>query len=210
MKRLFLLCVCVGLSGLAAAQNTDDYKKAEFFVGYSNEQFDNRPNPRNTLNGVEASGVYNFTRYLGVKGDFSVAHGSHRESFTFGNTTINEKGTRDIYNVLGGIQVKNNSNTGKFKPFAHALFGVAKERLVLSDFQCTPAQLCSAFANDIRDSRTGFAAALGGGLDVRVKGRIQIRVIQIDYNPVRTSFGTFGRKLFRTDHNIRFATGIVF
>lgn len=67
----------------------------------------------------------------------------------------------------------------------------------------------------------GFAAAFGGGLDVRLNDRIDIRVIQIDYNPMRFDFSDFGAigvpgtptplgDPKRTLHNFRIGIGIVF
>lgn len=58
------------------------------------------------------------------------------------------------------------------------------------------AALCNNFAGN--DSDTGLAAAFGGGLDVRVGGR----VIQVDYNPVHLN----GRTL----DNVGLGGGITF
>lgn len=52
-----------------------------------------------------------------------------------------------------------------------------------------------------RVSDTGLAAALGGGLDIRLNKRLDLRAIQVDYNPTRL-FGS-------TQHNIRIGIGIV-
>ena len=55
---------------------------------------------------------------------------------------------------------------------------------------------------DFTEKDTGLAAAFGGGFDFRVSNRIDIRLIQIDYNPM---------KLFdSTQQNIRIGIGIVF
>jgi hypothetical protein len=55
---------------------------------------------------------------------------------------------------------------------------------------------------DFTEKDTGFAAAFGGGIDIRASNRIDIRVIQIDYNPTRLFDGT--------QHNLRVGIGIVF
>jgi hypothetical protein len=47
-----------------------------------------------------------------------------------------------------------------------------------------------------------FAMGLGGGADVTVSGRIAIRVVQLDYIPMRT-------RPYWT-HNVRIMSGIVF
>ena len=67
---------------------------------------------------------------------------------------------------------------------------------------------------------TGFAAAIGGGLDIRLTPRIDLRAIQIDYNPMRFDFSDFGAvgipgtptplgEPRRTLHNFRIGIGIV-
>jgi hypothetical protein len=52
------------------------------------------------------------------------------------------------------------------------------------------------------DDATSFAMALGGGLDLRVSKRIDVRLVQFDYTP--TFFGP-GRQ-----DNFRISAGIVF
>jgi hypothetical protein len=91
-----------------------------------------------------------------------------------------------IYSFQGGGQLKANGN-GRYKPFVHALAGGAR--------------ISSSFGG-FSDGETGFAATLGGGLDVKASQRIDIRVLQIDYVPLR--FSGF------TTHSMRFGAGIVF
>jgi hypothetical protein len=99
--------------------------------------------------------------------------------------------------------VKDNSNSGRFKPFGHALVGAGHVRAKVSDFTCTPGNLCAAVVPpDQTFSDTGFAGAFGGGLDIRVNNRFQIRAFQVDYNPVWVDGST--------SHNVRFGAGIVF
>ncbi len=108
-----------------------------------------------------------------------------------------------LYNFLGGIQVKDNARSGRFKPFAHALVGAGHARTKFSAFACSPGPLCTAvFVPDETASGTGFAGAFGGGLDIRVGDRFQVRAFQVDYNPVRIEGNT--------QHNVRFGAGIVF
>lgn len=73
MKKIFakifisLLVLGIWTNGLAQT-TTDDYKKNEFFVGYSHQRSE-----ENSNNGFEVSAVRNFSRYFGIKGDFSAA-----------------------------------------------------------------------------------------------------------------------------------------
>lgn len=94
------------------------------------------------------------------------------------------------YNYLGGIQFKNNSKEKRFKPFAHAMAGAAQQTVKLKDF--TDNGNTFDRANDARKifgtdkiSNTGLAMQFGGGIDIRVGKHFDIRVIQVDYNPVK-------------------------
>lgn len=218
MKKIILaLCLTVITSALTFAQASDDYKKVEGYVGYSNGQVDtgldsggptfNIFRERENFNGFNASGVYNVTRYLGIKADVSGTYNSNRfsDSFTVGANTysVSVKNRNSLYNFLGGVQVKDNSNKGTFKPFVHALVGAGHARAKISDYTCTPSVLCPvpSFGSDTF-SETGVAGAFGGGIDIRLNNKIQIRAIQLDYNPVRLD-GT-------TRNNVRIGAGIVF
>ena len=220
LKRSMFLtaAVLVGLLWASAAM-AQDYRKFEVFGGYSHNRVDVGPvedfdpsddlefndifDEREGFNGFNASVVGNFSRYIGAKFDYSY----HQKSFSFGpdNTTIR------LHNILGGIQIKDNSTEGRLKPFAHALVGVGRTSADLSEFD-----------NSLEDfDDAGFAAAIGGGLDVRVSRKVDVRVFQFDYNPMRfdfTDFGasgivgtpTFQGNLKRTLHNFRIGVGIVF
>ena len=135
-------------SAVAQAQPVDDYKKVEFFVGYSNGQVDTGVDSGNSavdffrdrenFNGVNGSGVYNFSRYLGVKGDVSATYNSKSISGDTGGANVSFKNDNSLYNFLGGVQVKDNSNDGVFKPFGHVLVGAAHARSKFKDYSCTP------------------------------------------------------------------------
>lgn len=87
-KFVFALLLTIVSSGLATSQSTDDYKKAEFFAGYSHGQVDGstfrfvetnsdfRDSGPLKFNGFNVAGVYNVSRYVGIKGDFSATFNS--------------------------------------------------------------------------------------------------------------------------------------
>ena len=52
---------------------------------------------------------------------------------------------------------------------------------------------------------------LGGGIDVRLNERIDIRVIQVDFNPIFLKSRTVEGITFpgRTAHGVRFSIGLV-
>jgi hypothetical protein len=218
MKNLILAVSLTALSSLAvfSQTTTTDYKKGEFYVGYSNGQVDTGLDTGNSVgsffrdranfNGVDASGVYNVSRYFGVKGDFSATYNSTRFSDSFVDPVTNTpftasfKTTNSLYNVVGGVQVKDNSREGRFKPFGHAMVGLGHMRTKVSDVQCTPTLNCPVINESFSDN--GFSGIFGGGLDFRVNDHFQIRAIQVDYNPIWANGDV--------NNNLRLGAGIVF
>lgn len=219
-KLILALCLTIFTSVFALGQTTDDYNKAEGFIGYSNNQVDTGLsdddedlrdffNDREGLNGVNGSVVGNISRYVGIKGDVS----AHFKNYEFdvprtGTTNVTDRFKVDssVYNFLGGVQVKDNSKGGsRFRPFGHALAGVAVGRTKLDNSFFT-SSFCQQTGVDCRqdfsDSETGFAAAIGGGIDIKATERFSIRAVQLDYNPTRFN-GT-------TQNNFRIGVGLVF
>lgn len=213
-KIVLAFCLTIFTSVFAFAQTTttDEYKKAEFFVGYSNNQVDTGIdaedtneireffNERESFNGINVSGVANVTRYVGIKGDFSATYRNDDFSVPVSPTqNVGFKLNSQLYNVLGGVQFKDNASTARIKPFGYALAGAGIGRVKVKDVTCPTGVDCSDFTSD---SETGFAMAFGGGLDIRINDRIDFRAIKADYNPIRFDSGT--------QHNFRLGIGIVF
>jgi hypothetical protein len=82
------------------------------------------------------------------------------------------------------VQIKDNSKDKRIKPFAHFLLGVARQSVKYKE--SGPIFFNALNLGTDKVTNNGFSWALGGGLDIRVHRRIDIRVIQLDYNPVRT------------------------
>ena len=196
-------------ASIAAAQS-NDYKRFEFFGGYSHNRFDtgigdDDPavgdiiDEREGFHGFETSVTGNVSRYIGLKFDFS-GHFKSRSFPFLGDSTV-DIDTR-IYNFLGGVQIKDNSPEKTFKPFAHALVGAAhaRNRVDFGPFGCVTI-FPSPCPNDFTENDTGFAGAFGGGIDIRASDRFDIRIIQLDYNPTRF--------FDSTQHNFRIGVGIV-
>ena len=207
MLTAMLLIQC---ASTAAAQS--DYHKFEFFGGYSHNRIDrgiesddpslqDLVGAREGSHGVNISATRNFARHFGVKFDFS----AHFNDRTFPIATIPNALELDsrIYSFLGGIQVKDNASESTFKPFAHALAGAAysQSRAKFTVEFCA-ALVPSPCPENFKQTATGFAGAFGGGMDVRVSNRVDIRVFQFDYNPTITGD--------RTQHHFRIGVGIVF
>lgn len=207
-KFLSLAILIAACASVSVAQS--DYNRWEFFGGFSHNRVDtgiddNDPqlddiiDEREGFNGFNTSITGNVTRYVGVKFDLS----GHFKEKTFPVNTASVDLESSLFNFLGGVQLKDNAKEGTFKPFAHALVGLARGRnkVDFSNDICA-AVVPSPCPVDFTETDTGFAGAFGGGLDIRANDRFSIRAIQFDYNPTR---------LFDagTQHNFRVGVGIV-
>ena len=157
----------------------DEINRAEFFGGYSHNWVDSGITSndadvedffsgRSGHNGFNFSITGNVSKYVGIK--FDVA--SHSKTFddSIGTDPFSVKSRNTTF--MGGLQFKNNLKDGPtVKPWAHILAGVAKQKLSSVDFD-----------EDFSDNN--FTMAFGAGLDVKVHKHVDIRVIQLDYNPV--------------------------
>ena len=135
---------------------------------------------RRRFDGFDASVTYNFTKYLGVKGDVTGHFKSERFVDAFPPATQITDTRERLYNFLAGVQVKNNGRAARLKPFAHALVGAAH----YSERGRQTIDLAPEF-NFVADDRVNaFAMKVGGGLDIRAGRRIDVRAVEIDYNPI--------------------------
>jgi opacity protein-like surface antigen len=171
---------------------------------------------RRNFNGVDGSVTYNVSKYVGIKGDFTGHFKSQTyvDKFTPPGVTQTIANEERIYNVLGGVQIKDNRTSKLVKPFAHALVGFAR----YTNRQSQVLDLFPQFNFTIEDRETSLAMKLGGGLDIRAAKRIDIRVIEVDYNPVfagdrnpKSIAGPFSAVRFtgKTAHNFTIGAGIV-
>lgn len=207
LKTIFFYALITAAFASAAFAQSDEYNKIEFFGGYSINRVDlgadaNQINRElggsRNFQGFEASVTGNVSKYVGVKFDVS----GHYKDFAFNVPGVanQPRVEASLYNFLGGVQIKNNSKARRVQPFVHALAGAARTRAKLNDAFCreTLGTVCPA---EFQDAETGFAAALGAGLDVKVNKRFSLRVAQVDYNPVWSG----GER----ENNVRFGFGIV-
>jgi opacity protein-like surface antigen len=212
MRRLVSLAMLIAACASVSLAQSDDYNKYDIFVGYSHNRVDtgigdNDPqlddvfDEREGFHGFNASVTGNISRYIGLKGDLS----GHWKKKTFPvGTTASVALDSSLWNFLGGLQIKDNAKETRFKPFAHALVGGAHAKVNgnFSSDVCV-AVFPSPCPADFEESDTGFAAAIGGGLDIRASERIDVRAFQFDYNPTRVFDGG-------TQHNFRIGVGVVF
>ena len=174
---------------------------------------------RRGMNGFDASATFNFSRYVGVKGNVSAHFDSQSFSDTFdvgeGQTfTANVNTTERLYQFLAGVQLKDNAREGRaVRPFAHALVGVARQT---ARFRMPASNFSEGF--DARANETSFAMKLGGGLDVRLGERVALRLIEVNYNPIFARDRPLAGQGItvpitvhgRTAHNFTVGVGIVF
>jgi opacity protein-like surface antigen len=209
-----IVLMCSATVALAQSTPSDDYPKVEVFLGYSAlgesdtsgitfSPTASTDSNYSTTTGFQTSVIRNFSKHIGIKGDFSAHLGSDsgRSPFTACTPTCTTV-TQDfqfktrVYNFLAGPEFKARNST-RLTPFVHALAGVAHTS---ASFTSTG----SAGNFLLKKSYNSFAMALGGGLDIRAGKRVSFRGA-VDYNPVfiRDS-GNDTRNL------VRFSLGVLF
>ena len=178
MRNFFFASIMIACAAsFSLAQNQDEYNMYDVYVGYSHNRVD-FGGDREGFNGVEGAVTGNLSRYVGLKADYAF----HFKSFGTSPFNVDAR-TRTL---VGGVQIKDNSTETRVKPFLHLMAGLQNAR---------------ASATGFSDSSTGFAGIVGGGLDIRAGKRVDVRVIQFDYNPTRIE-GEW-------QHNFRIGAGIV-
>jgi len=206
---VFLLLLC----SAAVAQ---EYPKAELFGGYSylrtdseevdlvagNQVTTTRRHGGN-LNGFNLSANYNPAKWLGIVIDFGGHYGSIDNRVIVPGTLDATFGVRtNLHILLAGPQFAWRGDNTTF--FVRTLAGVGflDQSLTLG-------------GQKIADDRTAFAAAVGGGVDIKLTDTISLRAAQVEY--LLTRFGDQnvqinGQRLSASDtqHNIRVSTGFVF
>ena len=189
MTRIFLLLLAALICAPAAfAQSSDkDYSFYEFYVGYAHmrayndaDHFDrggratvngNRVDlidDRNGYNGFTAEFNQNVHRNIGIVTSFTATFDDVGYVDRLSGNTFDASVQR--YDLMIGPRF--NWRTRHVTPFAHALFGITHLRASFD------APLASGKRTD-----TGFAMALGGGLDVHAGEHLDIRPIMVDWVP---------------------------
>ena len=171
MIRNALGLTCLILLASTAALG-QDVPKVEVFGGYSWAG--------GNFHGWNTSVTGNVNKWFGVTADFSGHYGSELDG-----TVLIKK---DAHSFLFGPRL---SRRGKrFTPFAYAVFGATRFH-----------ESAVVFGQRLSRSDTGFSAAFGGGLDLKVTDHLTIRTFQLDY---------FRPNFFGEAHNRgRLAFGVV-
>jgi hypothetical protein len=212
MRKISVLGVLVVLLSLSAfaqsspspASTSAGFPAVEVFGGFSYLRLDTAPASRlNTAFGLAPGTLsvkqnypgwngalqFNVTHWLGVEADASGHYGTPVSASSSSGFP-----SASFHNFLFGPVVTFRHN--RARPFVHALFGF--------DHLSTNASAALGLAAISDDA---FAAAIGGGLDLRVSRRISLRVVQADYlytGHDTTPFGGVGHQ-----NNIRVSGGVV-
>lgn len=162
MRYVLSLLLLLSLTTLALAQ---EMPKVEVFGGYSALFADIKDYDRDAeLDGWNASVAYNLHPNFGIKADFG-GHYNKKQDVGSGQT-INS--THISY--LFGPQLTHRGN--RFSFYAHALIGgVRNSYSNLSE---------DGFIDSTTETKNGFGAAIGGGIDLNLNKKIAIRLIQLD------------------------------
>jgi peptidoglycan-associated lipoprotein len=172
MKKMFVLTVVV--IAAAVALSAQEMPRVEVFGGYSYFHVPSSSAQKGFgLNGWNAQGSVNLNKWLGFTGDFGGYYGSPF------SVSVHS------YSYMFGPTLSYRAQ--HVTPFAHALFGGGH---------------LSAAVGGPSSSRSSFAMAMGGGLDLPLKGHFGVRAAQVDW--VRTEF------FKTTQNNVRVSTGVMF
>ena len=185
-----VLLIATSLPALAQEPPT-----IEVFAGYSFL----RTSGGGGMQGWNASVAGNLSRTFGLVSDFSGHYGrqSLRTEFSGpgfpGTISASSDSKSSVYLILFGPRFSYRKNE-RITPFVHALPGAARlsTRATVSFDGLSTA---TSFAN------ISFAAALGGGVDLKLNDSFALRLIQADY--LLTRFGN------NTQRSARLSVGIV-
>ena len=202
-----------------SAAYAQDNQKIEVFGEYSYLRF----NPTLTylknrsFNGGGGGVQYNFTKYLGIKGEF-MGYGSTNFTIPAGTYNIPKLSPNPI--VLGApITTQGNMFTYQFgpvvrvpiskvTPFGELLFGGSNSnaygnqiKAICNNFTCTTVGI------NATGTQHPFTMAFGGGLDIKVSNNFSIRPIEIDWVVTR-----YTNPLTSTNNqnSFRYSAGAVF
>ncbi|HEV2718998.1 MAG TPA: hypothetical protein VG323_03190, partial [Thermoanaerobaculia bacterium] len=152
-------------------------------------------------------------RWIGWRADLSAAWSKTRAVDTFGDGADAHTDTNTFHDrtllALAGVEVGDNA-AKHWRPFAHLMAGVARQ--TSHDVQTST----GPFNFELRDAVTSPALKIGGGIDLPLSSRLDVRILEVDYAPVfARSRHTPGNADFdqsvkgRRANNVTFGFGLV-
>jgi len=185
MQKFVVLLVLGVLSSLpSTAQVLEVFGGYQYLhIGTVTANGQSLPGSSQGFNGWNAAAAAKLGKFFGVEGDFAG-----------GYTTVSGVAVR-TYTYTGGPIIS--TNAGPIRPFVHGLFGGVR----LNESQ-----------SGVSASWNGLTAMVGGGLDVKVKSHVAVRLAQVDWLYFhfgsQTIAGTPVPSL-SGHNNVRVSTGIV-
>lgn len=161
------------------------------------------------FNGWEAAVQVNATHLFGFKADFSGNYGTPVGLSSVAQSFLTQHGISGLppkaksYNYLFGPVVF--QSTGRYTPFAHALFGANSVSTNLSGVTVSGLGIPGLTLSD-----TAFAMAFGGGVDVKLNDHLLLRAGQVDYLFTKHDFSEGVPGIATHQNNFRASVGVVF
>ena len=169
MKKMILLGLIVLLGGVVVATYAQVNPKVEVAGMFTYDRFHpaSQYAPSTNLWGGCVAVTVNLNKYFGIKNEW-IGYGSSTSTYTLIDPLVTTKGTipAGVYQVSGnlftylfGPVVK--YRTPKAQPFGEILFGAANTNVYANLYN-------AAGVTGAAPDSTGFALAVGGGLDIPV------------------------------------------
>lgn len=200
----FMPAASMGAAMPPSARMDSYYPKVEFFMGYTYLRAVPSPAVGNRmvwLNGGSTSVAFNLNRYLGLVGDFG-GFNETRLLLTTGNPpaalgTYQAVDDGTVFTYLFGPRLSFR-NHDRLTPFAQVLFGGIHASEETDCKGCAPSL----------PPESSFAMTAGGGLDLRLRHHLALRIIQAEY--MMTRFENLSTGSTQAQNDVRLSTGLVF
>jgi outer membrane protein OmpA-like peptidoglycan-associated protein len=154
-----------------------------------------------SLNGGGGRFVYNIGQHFGIAGDLQ-GYNSNTTSFNIpGNATLpafNGSVSGNLFTYLFGPVIKF-YNVQHINPFFDVLPGAAHSNVYGNAFKTICQPIAGGCGGSTAPASNGFALSAGGGLDIPINRRVDLRVGEFDYLYTRFTnvFNNAGQNNFR-------------
>ena len=172
-SRMWALALILCFSISSAAGFAQEYPKCELGGGFSYYSVGNG----GEWLGWNTWGAKNLNRWFGLTYDISGFHISQLQSFYYFQNHMDRRRS----NFLAGVRLTN-WNLGRTTPFFHVLAGLSRTATAnnITLIDGTP-------LGTSRQAENAFAIAFGGGIDLKIKDALALRLLHLDYMRVRSA-----------------------
>jgi opacity protein-like surface antigen len=192
MKTRVVVCLFGCLLGLVGVAKAQSYSRFDVSTNYSYFHSDPSDNPGLGVAGLNGGGLsfgYNAKSWLtaAVEVTGNEADNAVINCVLISDCSADTRRSGTMWTFLSGPRV-NFRNSTRFTPYAQVLVGLAHGSNL---FDAGPQNV--------------LAMSVGGGLDVRITGRLSVRPVQVEY--LKTRFREFyGSRVGQTD--LRLSSGL--